>query len=181
MKHALKIILVVVSVFLFNNLPGQTKLSGGMGIFNMIDPYPASVNSDFGKKANIGLYLTWKYGLNEKVYAGINTGYYVNSYEDESGRKTEYYMPILGIIEYRFGTNDFVPYVAGNIGLYRIGMSGDGVSESSGNFGFAASAGFDYHLSPQFFLHGCMYYHYINIHSIRTSAFGFNGGVGFRF
>jgi hypothetical protein len=181
MKCIERIMLIVMCVFVVHTAHSQIKLCGGIGVFNMFNPLPEAVNTGFNARPYMGLYVSGRTVVSDKVSVGANLGYYLNSYEKYGGHITEYVMPVLGMLEYRFGNDDFVPYIGGNLGLYRFGAFGNDETNAAGYFGFAPSAGFDYNLSRTFFLHGCMYYHYIMTHGFRTTAFGFNAGIGIKF
>jgi outer membrane protein W len=129
----------------------------------------------------MGFSFAGRFDVNDKIAVGASLGYHINSYENLGGHITEYVMPVLGMLEYRFGNDGFVPYVGGNMGLYRFGAFGNDGVNTAGYFGLAPSAGFDYNISPAVFLHGCMYYHYILTQGVRISAFGFDAGIGIKF
>ncbi len=181
MKCNTKILIVLTSVFMIGTAYGQTKLSGGIGVFNTFYTSADNINVTYDAKAYMGLSFSGRYDVNDKITVGANLGYYLNSYEKYGGHITEYVMPVLGTLEYNFGNDDFVPFIGGNLGWYRFGAFGNDGTNAAGYFGLAPSAGFDYSISRTFFLHGSMYYHYIMTHGIRTSAFGFNAGIGIKF
>lgn len=181
MKWIVKIMVLIVCGFMMHNAHGQTKLSGGMGVFKTFYPSTGNINLTYEAKAYMGFSFAARFDVNETIAVGASLGYHINSYEKLGGNITEFIMPVLGMLEYRFGNDDFVPYVGGNMGLYRFGAFGNDGTNTVGYFGLAPSAGFDYNISPAFFLHGCMYYHYIMTQGVRISAFEFDAGIGIKF
>ncbi|MGC9331782.1 MAG: outer membrane beta-barrel protein [Bacteroidales bacterium] len=181
MKSIVRTGMLVMCVFMINATHGQTKLSGGIGVLKTFYPPTGNVNLTYEAKAYMGFSFAIRFDVNDKITVGASLGYHINSYENLHGHITEYGMPVLGMFEYRFGNNAFVPYVGGNMGLYRFGAFGNDGTNTAGYFGLSPSAGFDYNISPAFFIHGCMYYHYIMTQGVRISAFEFEAGIGVKF
>ncbi len=134
-----------------------------------------------GSDAHLGFSLSGRYDINEKIRTGVNFGYYSKTYDFMGDELTSFIMPITGSIEYSFTDNDFSPYFGADLGIYRIGISGDGASLSTSNFGMASILGANYSITDNFGVNANVKYHYIFTEVESTSAFGVNAGVFFKF
>ena len=169
---------LLISVFFFsffalvpvNESKAQMSVTANLGLINFPSAFEGGESY-----SEVGINIAGKYNLSEKLRAGLNLGYFFKG-EDSY---TLFTMPITGLVEYSLSTNAFSPYLGADLGFYRTGISGDGASISSTNFGLAPVAGFNYALSDKMSLNANFKYHYIMTDGESTGAIGLNAGLTF--
>jgi hypothetical protein len=174
MKKTLFKTVSILTLFLLLTNTSNAQISAGLNLGFM---KPSSEGSD----AHLGLNLSGKYDINEKFRVGANFGYYSKTYDFMGDELTSFIMPITGMFEYSFTENKFSPYIGADLGIYRIGISGNGASLSTSNFGMASTLGANYSLSDNFGINANVKYHLIFTEGESTSALGANLGVLYKF
>lgn len=137
---------LVLSIVLFS-FQSQAQISAGVGCGII-----SGSEEIFGYYWGAELY--GKYDLNDNLRAGINIGFYRDSYNSESFSESfktvRKAIPISFLGEYRFLEGKFRPYAGGHLGLMRSVVRNN-ISETREMFvSFSPVAGIDYRLLGSF-------------------------------
>ena len=112
MKRITTIVGAVLVVFFFftNQAKAQGSVGANVGLYKSFKQ---------GSDVILGFNLNGKFYINENMRVGANIGYYAKSV---LGIRS-FIMPITGLLKYSFRDNDFSPYIGGDMGIYRVGLS----------------------------------------------------------
>jgi hypothetical protein len=125
----------------------------------------------------MGLSAFGKHELNDNLRIGANVGYY--SKEVFPGISL-ISMPIMGLIEYKRNINKLTSFGGLEVGINRLGASGDGQTDATNNLAFAPVVGFEYELSKQLDVVLNAKYNYIMTEGNATKGLGLNVGVAYK-
>ena len=128
MKRITTIVGAVLVVFFFFN--HQAKAQGSVGA--NVGLYKSFKQ---GSDVILGFNLNGKFYINENMREGGNICYYAKSNEVLGIKTRSFIRPITALFEYSFSDNDFSPYIGGDMGIYRVGLSINENSVVNANFG----------------------------------------------
>ncbi len=161
-----------------NTVHAQMSLGITGGLFNQ----GSSFDGERISFNLFGLNIAGKYGFSDnKMRVGLNIGYYFDSESEDGETATYFTQPITALFEYSFTDNDFSPYAGIDAGIYRIGYSFDGESESESEIGFAPAVGCNYNVSDKVAINLNIKYNYILTEEIATTGINANAGVVINF
>ena len=164
------ILLASVGLFSLTNVMAQKSITASLGMLKFSDA-----------DAMLGLQISPKFSVNEKMKVGANIGYYSTSDEVLGIKFKTAVMPITGLFEYTFSDGDFSPYAGADFGLYRFMASIAGESASEGYLGLASTLGANYNINDKMTINANFKYHYIMSEGEASTPISLNAGVSFSF
>ena len=171
-----KILLVAAMLLIFGIAQAQINVGATIGV-----QIPTGNFGD-GYKTGFGINAVGKYMLNENMAVGLNLGYsrFGTGVTDFSSSM----IPITGLFEYHFGTENIKPYIGADLGLYdymvKIKFLGESSSDSKIFFGFAPTAGVLYGLNDNLSLCANLKYNYVTSEGDAATWLGINVGVVYK-
>jgi len=154
----------------------QMKLGGELGI--------GVPTGEFGDVAGVGFGLTghFHYYIQPNLIVGGTLGYYsfAGKEIDLAGwGKVDYpnssIIPIMGLINYKFGTSGMIPFVGGELGLVTWGMEGESTTE----FGVNLLGGIEQAINQNLGWRATAKYNIVMTEGDNLTFFTVSGGIYF--
>lgn len=143
---------------------------------------------DFGDAANMGFGLTgsFHYYIQPNLILGGTLGYYTFG-----GTEREYFgetydgpdfniIPIMGLINYKFGTTGMIPFIGAELGFVSFGVSMESESDSEMYFGINILGGIEQKINDKLSWRATAKYNVIMTDGSNATFLSVSGGLYFK-
>lgn len=170
MKKLVFILSFLLVGFFMPTIKAQVSVGAGFGVYKSF-----AENSDGLLGFNIGA----KFYITENMRAGVNFGYYGKTTTIFNTKIRSFIMPIVGSFEFILLDSQLAPYVGIDAGIYSMGASSSGNTNSKAYFGAAPVLGVDFSLTDKLLLNANLKYHFLPKENLKD-GFGFNIGIAYK-